>query len=215
MSVTTNDNQTLETDRGSRPQIAVYGIMSDEVVAYLRNVAMTGPRSVLVRDPHDWLDDEQGSVVVVLVDSDADIGVIRSLVAAYPEVAVVGALINSDRVVAERVFRAGAMTVIDLSDPPEESATSLSSAVSGYVRFPARFATSIRKTKLAVDGLALAEEEINWLRLLGSGASASDIARESHHSLRTMQRRLAALFERMGAVGTTDAVAIAYESGYL
>ena len=166
-------------------------------------------------DPAAWAGEEDDRILLVYLDQpeytelvrELSTGLLTTLVALAPEP------LAEDYV---SLIRAGATAVIDASGDLEVVVAALDMLMRGYAALSLvslhRLAAIARSN---VDRPAVADHEVKWLRLLGDGKTTADIADLQHFSVRTMQRALRQLYDRLGVDGRAQAIAWAGRHGLL
>jgi DNA-binding NarL/FixJ family response regulator len=89
----------------------------------------------------------------------------------------------------------------------------LAAALDGQVLLPLEIAVTLSHSD--VDPSTFSPQELTWLRLLAAGATTNALAARSRLSDRTIHRRLADLYSRMGVHNRAEAIAAATRWGLI
>lgn len=162
---------------------------------------------VHTRDPQGWAAEAgERMLLVVLARAEHD-DVIRQL--PRRDTLTVLALIPDP--IAEDIVtltRAGATAVTDADADPDHITLVLQQLAAGYTLIP--LVAQQRLVAIARSEThqpVLADDEVKWLRLLSQGRNAPDIAAIEHRSVRSIQRALTALYQRIEVEGRPQAIA--------
>jgi two-component system, NarL family, nitrate/nitrite response regulator NarL len=158
---------------------------------------------------------------LVLVDLHMPVpGGIRAIAAirrTTPNARIVAMSGDDDPAPAVEALRAGAEGFLSKGTEPADLLHPLVAILDGWAVLPAELlaallapARSIRAAPVALD-----DAERQLLRLIGAGATTTDIALELHVSERTVKRLTATLLRKLRVTSRTEAAALAGSAGLL
>ncbi|MEC3976921.1 LuxR C-terminal-related transcriptional regulator [Amycolatopsis sp. H20-H5] len=167
-------------------------------------------------EPAEALRHQEIGTALITVESPGDVRELRTLTDDFPELVVVAVLLSTEPEDYLRALRAGAHTAVGWCAGPAEIVDALCAAQAGKTVLPTGVARAIARSR-AEQGqpCALSETEIRWLRGLTWGESVVALARSENYSQREVFRRLADLYQRMGARNRQEAIALAGRWGLL
>ncbi len=190
--------------------VTVLGLTADKVRSHGPVLRQVGFEPMVVRDVAEIIalpDDRIAAVIGVAGSADLDrLSDVRNgrrgvtVAAALPAPSVAGTLAS---------FAAGAHAVVDLTQEPLGVAEAVLNATQGLA--PLAMAPLMRQA--GRPNVRLREHD--WLRDMSGGASIEEVARAESLSVRTINRRLRALYRRLGVDGRGQAIRHMRERGLL
>jgi len=156
---------------------------------------------------------------VVLVDeadsSEAAISLIRSLKEQHEELQVIVLTLRMKGEWLERAFDAGANGAMSKAIHPAALATLIQAAVRGHIAHaPASIRSVNRPTiQLAPQHSALTDRELEILRLVASGATNADIARQLWITQQTVKFHVSNVYRKLDVGNRTEACHYAHVNG--
>lgn len=182
-----------------------------------RAAAAAGFVVVRPADPVTWARGQDG-VVVLALDSTADLTLLAQLRSASRRLIVL-ALVGADaRELGLAALRAGAH-VMDRSVEPDELLLTVRLARRGRVTVPAPLLDQLVEQRRGAPAvgpattLGLDSTDRALLQDLADGATNQRIARSRHIATRTVERQLQRVYARIGAGDRVQAVATAVQCG--
>jgi len=163
----------------------------------------------------------QARAEVLLVDeadgSDAALGLISELKLQDEEIKVIVLSLRMGGEWLERAFAAGADGAMSKAVQPAALATLLRAAVAGHiVHTPARLRSiSAARVTPATDHASLTDRELEVLRLVASGASNADIARQLWITRQTVKFHVSNVYRKLDVSNRTEACHYAHVNGLL
>lgn len=163
----------------------------------------------------------QASAEVVLVDegdsSDATIALIHSLREQDAQINVIVLALRMEGEWLERAFAAGASGAMSKAIHPAALATLIRETVAGHiVHSPACLRVPTRLPAApAADHSALTEREAEILRLVASGATNAEIARQLWITQQTVKFHVSNVYRKLNVANRTEACHYAHVNGLL
>lgn len=115
----------------------------------------------------------------------------------------------------QAALRRGASAAAAWDEPLDVVLDVLGAALAGRVLIPFEVAATLGLPAAQPDPARFTSEELGWLRMLAAGATATALAEQSGLSNRTMYRRLADLYTRLGVHNRAEAITTATRWGLL
>jgi DNA-binding NarL/FixJ family response regulator len=113
-------------------------------------------------------------------------------------------------------LRSGATSAAAWEASPNDIVVVLTAAAEGMVLLPYQVAHAMAaKVPAAQDSGWITHEELEWLRVLATGATIQELAEQVAYSERSLYRLLHDLYQRMGVSNRTEAVLEAARRGLL
>lgn len=138
---------------------------------------------------------------------------------AAPRAKVLAMSGDEDPAVAVEALRAGAVGFLPKSSDASTLFPPLLAALDGWAVLPPRLLAVLaeQNRRQAPPSIAqtLQAEDVELLRLIGSGASTAEMAARLHVSERTVKRQTAALLRRMRVSSRAEAAVVAGSAGLL
>lgn len=113
------------------------------------------------------------------------------------------------------VVAAGAHGVVDAAGDPRHLVSAVRAAAAGYVAFPVQLAREVLGSTWPADVPQIAPEDVAVMRHLARGAAMGSVAKSAGVSERELQRRLAALYAKLGVRSRIEAAVFLAERGML
>jgi DNA-binding NarL/FixJ family response regulator len=199
------------------------------------------PNGVAIRDPlpsfrlglaqalHDGgfflieLPDRDGGIpaevglLLLSIRSSADWALLSSLCRRQLELQVVALLDVPSATNYRTALRLGATSAMPRDVEPSSVVTVVRALTAGEALVPAAVALAVIDS---TDGhgntnAPISDQEIRWLRCLAEGMPVAHLALEEGYSVRSMYRRLAQAYRRLGAPNRMQALVRAAEAGWL
>lgn len=162
-------------------------------------------------NPPDDVDQQPQAIVCVAGFAERD--TVQRLHARWPRVPLVVLLGDNDYGSYQMLLDRGASAVLPAVAELTELVQATASAINGLVVLHRSGAGA------ANDGpaprLALADQEISWLKALAAGVTVEALAREAGYSERSMYRRLGLIYKRLNARNRMQALLVASSHGML
>ncbi|GAA3629545.1 hypothetical protein GCM10022223_53950 [Kineosporia mesophila] len=111
--------------------------------------------------------------------------------------------------------RRGASGFVEMDGDPDTVVDAVRSAARGFFTLPTQVRRVLVQAEVQADAPALSEQEVQWLRGLGQGATVAALAHGSAYSEREMYRLLARVYQTLGADTRTQALLNAQRWGLL
>lgn len=172
-----------------------------------------------VDEPEDlvrWASDPGRGAILNLHDKRAASALERLREAG---VVVVGVLAEHTVAACRQALTDGAVSLLPRSAGPEAVVAVLADALAGRATLPVPLVRSLgaeqRRRGLAENPGRVTAQELTLLRLMAQGSTVTFIAREQGIAERTVYRRLAQLYLRLGVRGRIEAIARAFQWGLL
>jgi DNA-binding NarL/FixJ family response regulator len=156
---------------------------------------------------------------VVLVDdmdsSDRSLELIGELVLLDERLSVIVLSMHMDATWLERAFDAGALGAISKSAQPAALATLVRETLNGNVvhRFRGTGASAPAPDAVAIDDLCLTQRELEILKVVASGLSNGEIARQLWVTEQTVKFHLRNIYRKLGVANRTEASHFAHMNG--
>ncbi|GAA0505405.1 DNA-binding response regulator [Paractinoplanes deccanensis] len=167
-------------------------------------------------DLFGWVRDEQTTVVVLTLKSEADWRTLEGLRRTASDLVLIALLEEMSVRDSVRALRAGAACVMARDATPAAFRERFRAVVRGESVVPVDV---LRELTAPATDPAVPDEpspaERHWLRGLAQGATVGRLAAEAGYSERMMFRLLRDLYTRMGARDRTDALIMAQHRGWL
>lgn len=193
----------------------VTGSLAAALGDLLGRVAQVVGTATDARDASDLVRRTRPDVLLVDGDGLGD-GVLARLRRDHPDVRILGIVDDGETDAVRRALLAGMDGVVPRSTDPDELGGPLLSVADGWFVLPATAARELigrlRLPDPTVLGKLDDEEREIWARL-AAGEHDRDLARRFHVSTRTMKRRVAALFRKLGVDGRVQAAELAGRCG--
>ncbi|MBO3742628.1 response regulator transcription factor [Actinoplanes flavus] len=163
-----------------------------------------------------WVRDEQTTIVILTLQSEADWRMLEGLRRTAADLVLVALLEQMSVPDSVRALRAGAACVMARDASPSAFRERFRAVVRGESVVPVEVLR-----ELAAPGADITEPnepsaaERDWLRNLARGTTVGRLAAEAGYSERMMFRLLRDLYTRIGAQGRTDALITAQQHGWL
>jgi len=144
---------------------------------------------------------------LVLVDlslaHSSGLDLLKDLVVQHPAIAVIVLSMHDEMIYADRVLRAGARGYLMKAESSQSLLTAIRRVLAGKVFVSDDVMTSIAaklgKNKSDVSPVKrLSDRELQVFELMGQGMSTSDIAKQMHLSMKTVQAYVARAKEKFG-----------------
>lgn len=165
--------------------------------------------------PEKWAMANDG-VVLLTIETSADLGAIERLLEVNQRIVVVALLANTASDLGPAALRHGANVVLDRSSDPRDVILSAHLARRGAALVPARILHKLIAPAANGPGglgITLDDSERALLQDLADGATIERMARHRHQATRTVERHLRRLYLRIGAASRAQAVAKASRLG--
>jgi DNA-binding NarL/FixJ family response regulator len=199
------------------------------------------PNGVAIRDPlpsfrlglaqalHDGgfplieLSEKDGGIptevglLLLSIRSSADWALLSRLRVRRLELQVVALLDLPSATNYRTALRLGATSAVPRDVEPSSVVTLVRALIAGEALVPAAVALAVIDS---ADGhgngsTPISDQEIRWLRSLAEGMPVAHLALEEGYSVRSMYRRLARTYRRLGAANRMQALIRAAEAGWL
>ncbi|WP_030440353.1 response regulator transcription factor, partial [Actinoplanes subtropicus] len=183
------------------------------IVEILRDAGFT---SETPDDLFAWVRDEQTTIVILTLRTDADWRTLEGLRRTAAGLVLVALLEQMSVGDSVRALRAGAACVMARDTSPAAFREGFRALVRGESLIPVEVLRALAAPE--AEGAASGEPsptERDWLRSLAGGVTVGRLAAEAGYSERMMFRLLRDLYTRMGARGRTDALITAQHRGWL
>jgi DNA-binding NarL/FixJ family response regulator len=176
-----------------------------------------GYQPELPDDLLSWAGQEPRWVVMLALRSAADWSLLEELPRARPGVTVVAVLDDPAVPTAVRAVEAGAAAVVHWDASPETFRRAVEAAIEGRSLLPTEVlqALAMPVTRAPEPPAGPSNREVEWLRVLASGATVAQLANRMGYSERAMFRLLRQLYVRLGVRNRTEALIRAHERGWL
>ncbi|MEU4693854.1 DNA-binding response regulator [Actinoplanes sp. NPDC023714] len=166
-------------------------------------------------DSLDWARRHEHATVLLTVDTDDDWRLLTRL-ADTGRHAVIAVLVSPTDAGGVAAVRAGAVSVIGRSAPPEMLLRVVAGLANGQATVPLGALRLLTADPAAPDdGDRPPPEEIAWLRTLAGGSTVAALADQAGYSERAMFRLLQGLYQRLGVRTRVEALIRAHERGWL
>lgn len=167
-------------------------------------------------DPLRWLNEPAPGVLVVSVDGDVDLGVVRHVSKQRPDVPVVVLLPTTPAWASREALQSGAAGVAPYDSQLEHIVAMVSAVAAGWSVLSRAAAEALARGPYCDPSTpTLTETELQWLRGLAAGATIANLARQSSYSERALYRQLANLYRRLGTSSRSAALVAAARHGLL
>ncbi len=165
-------------------------------------------------DPDGWADHDsrRGLMLTLRTQHDWD-QLARLGRRARPHLVLIALLTALTGAAHQAALQRGASAAIAWDAPLDAVLAVLAAALDGQVLLPLEIAVTLGHPD--IDPGIFSPQELAWLRLLAAGATTSALARRSRLSDRTINRRLANLYSRMGVRNRAEAIAAATRWGLI
>jgi DNA-binding NarL/FixJ family response regulator len=145
------------------------------------------------------------AIVDLTLGEDSGLEFIKDLQVRHPELPVLVLSMHEESFYAERVLRAGAKGYIMKREPVSELRAAATRVLAGEIYLSPRMSQRLLHT-LAKGGKAaasspeerLSDRELDVFRLIGRGRGASDVAKQLHLSVKTIETYQVRLKEKLG-----------------
>lgn len=146
------------------------------------------------------------------------IELIKTIHAHYPDMPVLVISMHDESLYAERVLRAGAKGYIMKQEATENVLTAIRQILHGEIYISERMRSKILQ-RIIDHGFEtpsspvsrLSDKELEVLRLIGRGLRTSEIARELHRSVKTVEAHRANIKEKLSLKNATELVRFAVQ----
>lgn len=194
-------------------EVTVIDAVHTRRVGIARILEEHGVAVALPEQPHQWLMKDDRRLAVFSLDQRADVESLRHLTSGRNRVvALVDGHHEHWQAMHVLALDAGATAVIPADVSPLSLAGAVSLVADGVRAVWSGSLPDVRPRRAPLPD-ALSDVELGWLRALRRGETVAQLAVEGGLSERTMHRRLASLYRRLGVANRTDAVALAERLG--
>jgi DNA-binding NarL/FixJ family response regulator len=153
--------------------------------------------------------------MVVAVDDDCQVVLLRALRCAHKDLALVALVPDESTEAHHRALRAGANTAVGHDAEPGRLVEAIALALDGCTVMPTEVAREIAAGPAEPATIELNDRERVWLQALADGRTVAEIADEAAYSHREMHRTLRALYKRLGAANRAQALTSATRQGLI
>jgi DNA-binding NarL/FixJ family response regulator len=159
-------------------------------------------------DPDQWADQEGRRVLLLTLRTQRDWEQLTRLGRrASPHLVLVALLTALTGAAHQAALQRGASAAVAWDAPLETVLDILAAALTGRVLLPLEIAVTLGHRQ--VEPETFTPQELEWLRQLVAGATTTAMAARSRLSSRTLYRRLADLYQRLGVQNRAGAIATA------
>jgi DNA-binding NarL/FixJ family response regulator len=194
----------------------------DPLPLYRRGVTATlAAVGVCADTPDDiwtWLTDAPTQAVILSVCGSAEWRLLAELHAARPELLLLALLNTPDVRSYLRAVRSGAAGIVARAASPIALQQCFTAVVNGQVLLPVEVVRALVAgggSEGELEASMPSEVERQWLRLLASGSTVTELAERAGYSERMMFRLLRALYDRLPARNRTEALIYARENDWI
>jgi DNA-binding NarL/FixJ family response regulator len=167
-------------------------------------------------DVEDWVKHHHPVAVIVGMHEPSRMEIIERFGADTQQLTIIAAVPLADTQYFRIALRSGAKAAFSWDAEPHEIAGTVRAAIDNRTVLPTSIAQEFAETSSKQDlPELLSLDEISWLQRLARGNSVSQLADAAGYSQREIFRRLATVYERMGARNRYEAIAIAGRWGLI
>ena len=161
-------------------------------------------------------DESERSVLIITLRTDHDRQLLQRESRDCTELTTVALLVSATPQSYQAALRLGACAAAALDAPMKDIVQVVQWALEDHTLLPSEVARALA-TAAAPDSVAafLADEEIEWLRLLARGVTVATLSRAAGYSERNMYRHLHRVYSRLKVSRRSDAVRLAVQMGLI
>jgi len=190
--------------------VRVHDAVPVYVAGLITALKAAGYPAAATGNPRSWAAQPERRALLLTIRTERDWTLLATLPTDNPQLIILALLTEPTPATHQEAYRRGATAAVAWDAPLDTITRVLAAAAQGHILL-----TSASAHALAAGTLTdphpdqFSDRELDWLRQLATGVSVTTLARRSGLSDRSVYRRLANLYTRLGVANRSAAIATA------